>query len=128
MENPIGPLITQLGGDPTGDLPGDPTDDLTSDGWLEHCEVRLKRMSSLTSTATALRTKEKKRLRSSKEKVHSAEGRSGPGGDEDSERTLFWLVSEPQALVMFGKTSDHPAGVQFLLMLPARETKREGSD
>ena len=37
--------------------------DLTSDGWLEHCEVLLKRMSSFTSTATALRMKEKKRLR-----------------------------------------------------------------
>lgn len=36
---------------------------LTSDGWLEHCEFRLNRMSSFTNTATALRMKEKKRLR-----------------------------------------------------------------
>ncbi|PWA30114.1 hypothetical protein CCH79_00009767 [Gambusia affinis] len=37
--------------------------DLTRDGWLEHCELRLKRMASLTRTATALRMKERKRLR-----------------------------------------------------------------
>lgn len=35
--------------------------------------------------------------------------------------TLSWLVSAPHTLVMFGKTSDHPAVVQFLLMLPAGE-------
>lgn len=35
--------------------------------------------------------------------------------------TLSWLVSDPHTLVMFGKTSDHPADVQFLLMFPVRE-------
>lgn len=39
----------------------------------------------------------------------------------DVKCTLSWLVSDPQTLVMFGKTSDHPAGVQFLLMLPVRD-------
>lgn len=39
--------------------------------------------------------------------------------------TLSWTMSDPHALLMFGKTSDHPADVQFLLMLPVREEERQ---
>lgn len=39
--------------------------------------------------------------------------------------TLSWTGSEPHALVMFGKMSDHPADVQFLLMLPVREEEKQ---
>lgn len=34
--------------------------------------------------------------------------------------TLSWLVLDPHTLEMFGKMSDQPAEVQFLLMFPAR--------
>lgn len=34
--------------------------------------------------------------------------------------TLSWLVLDPHTLLMFGKMSDQPAGVQVRLMFPVR--------
>lgn len=47
--------------------------------------------------------------------------RPGTSRAAEGALTLSWLVLDPHTLLMFGKTSDQPAKVQFRLMFPEGE-------